>query len=84
MLPFKAATLSAKVQQIGVGEPVTYYHLECPNYLRDNLVTNGCVVESYAGKQMESRSPYTWNESLKGYTRASERAVAARSKAAHA
>ena len=81
MLPRTAAKLSKKVQQIGVGEPIHYYHVECPNYLKDNLVTNGCIVESYAGKQLDFASPYTWSASLKGYTRRGE---AAKSKAAHA
>ena len=71
MLPRKAAELSSKVKQLGVGEPVHYFHVECPNYLRDNLVVNGCTVESYAGKQLDFASPYTWSESLKGYTRMS-------------
>jgi len=68
MLPKRAALLSDRVEQVGVGSPVTYYHLECPQYLRDNLVVDGAVVESYAGKQL-SKSPYTYSETLKGYTR---------------
>jgi len=67
MIPKRAALLSDRVEQIGVGSPVTYYHLECPSYLRDNLVVDGTVVESYGGK---GKSPYTYSESLKGYTRA--------------
>jgi hypothetical protein len=67
MIPKRAALLSDRVEQIGVGSPVTYYHLECPSYLRDNLVVDGAVVESYGGK---GKSPYTYSESLKGYTRA--------------
>jgi len=66
MLPKRAALLSDRVEQVGVGSPVTYYHLECPSYLRDNLVVDGTVVESYGGK---AKSPYTYSESLKGYTR---------------
>jgi len=69
MLPKRAALLSDHVEQVGVGSPVTYYHLECPQYLRDNLVVDGAVVESYSGKQLP-QSPYTYNEGLKGYTRA--------------
>ena len=59
MLPKKAALLSDRVEQVAVGEPVTYYHIECPQYLRDNLVVDGVVVESYAGKQL-AKSPYSW------------------------
>ena len=66
MLPKRAALLSDRVEQVGVGKPVTYYHLECPSYLRDNLVVDGAVVESYGGK---AKSPYTYSETLKGYTR---------------
>ena len=66
MLPKRAALLSDRVEQVGVGSPVTYYHLECPAYLRDNLVVDGTIVESYGGK---AKSPYTYSESLQGYTR---------------
>jgi hypothetical protein len=41
-----------KVKQYGVGVSIDYYHVECPNYFTDNLVVDGCVVESYAGKQV--------------------------------
>jgi len=66
MMPRKAALLSDRVEQLAIGEPVTYYHIECPQYLRDNLVVDGVVVESYAGK---TKSPYMYNERLRGYTR---------------
>lgn len=66
MMPRKAALLSDRVEQMAIGEPVTYYHIECPQYLRDNLVVDGVVVESYAGK---TKSPYMYNERLRGYTR---------------
>jgi hypothetical protein len=42
-----------KVVQYGVGVPIDYYHVECPNYFTDNLVVDGCVVESFAGKQVK-------------------------------
>ena len=58
--------MSERIEQISIGNPVTYFHLECPQYLRDNLIVDGTVVESYGGK---SKSPYTYSESLKGYTR---------------
>jgi len=65
-----AALRSSKVCQIHVGQPVTYYHLECPVYLRDNLVANGCIVESFGGRQTK-RDPYTYSKHLKGSTRTS-------------
>jgi len=72
MLPKRAALLSDRVEQVAIGSPVTYYHLECPQYVRDNLVVDGAVVESYGGK---AKSPYTYSESLKGYTRAAAAAT---------
>jgi len=68
MIP-KVAT-SSVVRQVNVGEPITYYHLECPIYLRDNLVANGCIVESF-GTLQTKKSPYTYSKRLKGFTRAS-------------
>jgi Hint domain len=68
----KGASLSNKVKQYGVSEPVVYYHLECPDYLKDNLIIEGgVIVESYAGRQTNFKSPYTYSEKLKGYTRPS-------------
>lgn len=70
MIPRKAALISDKVVQYRVGESVTYFHLECPNYFRDNLVIeDGVVAESYASSQANYTCPYTWSEKLQGYTR---------------
>ena len=70
MIPRKAVLMSDKVVQYGIGESVTYFHLECPNFFRDNLVIEGGVVaESYAAKQANFTCPYTWSEKLQGYTR---------------
>jgi hypothetical protein len=65
-----AAVKKSAVRQIKVGEPVTYYHVECPVYLRDNLVANGCVVESFGARQTKT-SPYTYSKRLNGFTRTS-------------
>ena len=62
MIPKHAAALSEKVEQVLVGSPMTYYHIECPQYLRDNLVVDGVVVESYAGRQLSTRRPYTYSK----------------------
>ena len=35
-----------------VGNPITYYHIECPNVFRDHLLVNGITVESYVGTQL--------------------------------
>ena len=61
------------VQQYAVGEAITYYHVECPNFFRDNLLANGCVVESFAGRQVANpKNIYTFNSRLGGFTRATE------------
>ena len=61
------------VQQYAVGQPITYYHIECPNFFRDNLLANGCVVESFAGRQVANpKNIYTFNSRLGGFTRATE------------
>jgi hypothetical protein len=63
---------NSKVVQYGVGETVTYYHIECPNYFRDNLVAEGCVVESYAGKQTkDTTNLFRYNRRLDAFTRTS-------------
>ncbi len=36
-----------RINQYGIGEPITYYHMECPNYATDHLVAEGLVVESF-------------------------------------
>lgn len=69
MIPKYAAALSEKVEQVLVGSPMTYYHIECPQYLRDNLVVDGVVVESYAGRQLSTRRPYTYSKTLQAFTR---------------
>ena len=77
MIPKHAAALSEKVEQVLVGSPMTYYHIECPQYLRDNLVVDGVVVESYAGRQLSTRRPYTYSKTLQAFTRSG--AVASKS-----
>ena len=62
---------NTRVKQYGVGQPIRYYHIECENYLRDNIVTEGLVVESLGNKQKYKTKVYTWNARLKGYTRIS-------------
>jgi hypothetical protein len=71
-IPRFAAAANVNVQQYGIGESVTYYHLECPNFFRDNLVVDGCVVESFAGEQVpKGLIVYTPSRRLGGYTRVS-------------
>ena len=71
---------SGRAKQVRVGEPVTYYHIALPNYLRDNLVVEGFVTESFGGlwvKLTKSRgSYYTWSEKAGGYVRSQPAAKA--------
>jgi len=68
----KVAVLkNPKVVQYGIGESVDYYHVKCVDYLRDNLVVEGLVAESY-GTMKTTRglqNVYTWNRKLDGFTR---------------
>ncbi len=61
-------------KQVRIGEPVTYYHIALPNYLKGNLVVEGFVTESYGGlwaKATQSRGKYyTWSAAAGGYVRA--------------
>jgi hypothetical protein len=48
-----AAGLPGVVQE-DVGKRVAYYHVEAPNYLRDDLVVEGLIVESFGAKYIEA------------------------------
>jgi hypothetical protein len=54
VIPRLAKDIFKQIKQYDVGKPITYYHLETPNFYKDHLVCNESIVESYAGKQMES------------------------------
>ena len=72
-IPQYAAEMFDGITQYGVGEKVTYYHVELPNYFTDNIVLEGgVVVESFGAKQTAgmTTSVYKWSNSLKGFTRA--------------
>jgi len=66
--PYQLAKTNPNVQQYGIGESIKYYHLECPNYVTDNLVAEWTVVESFKNKQKTKRV-YMWNTHIQGYTR---------------
>ena len=69
--PEVAARTNPLVTQCEIGGPITYYHIECENYLRDNLVTEGLTVESFGSRKAVGgrKDIYTWNERLNAYTR---------------
>ena len=60
-----------RIQQYGIGLPVDYYHVECENYTRDNIVVEGLVAESYGTMKTTGglQEVYTWSEKLQGFTR---------------
>jgi len=72
-IPMFAAKQDSRICQVGIGQPITYYHVECPNFFTDNLLVDGCVVESYGANQIKGmRTLYTYSPSRKGFTRASK------------
>ena len=68
-MPKRLIRTNPGISQYGVGEPITYYHIECPNYFTDNLVAEGLIVESFKNKQEYNRDAYRWDEVRKGYFR---------------
>jgi hypothetical protein len=61
------------VQKTRVGEAVTYYHIELPNFFTDNLIANGSVCESLGAKAQQAlpkgKPLYSFNKKLGGFTR---------------
>jgi hypothetical protein len=39
------------IRQYSVNTMITYYQIECPNFLTDDLLINGCIVESLGSNQ---------------------------------
>ena len=68
-IPQAAAKDNDKVTQYGVGEPITYYHIECPDFYSDNLIAEGAIVESFKGRQGTLDVVYEWVAELKGFRR---------------
>lgn len=51
-IPNYSKKFNNKIIELKQEKPITYYHIELPNYLEDNLViNNGCVVESCGNKK---------------------------------
>ena len=68
LFPKNLAQGSEKVKQIKIGEPITYYHIEAPNYLSDNMVVEGMIVETY-GRKEARKVGYLFSEKVGGYVR---------------
>ena len=75
--PRIAAQNNNRIEQYGVGMPVTYYHIMCENFLRDNLIAEGTVVESFGTmRSINNRSDtYKWNTTIGGFTRLSYKSL---------
>ena len=70
---------NSKIEQYGIGEEITYYHIELPNYFKDNIVAEGSVVESFASGQTKGmKAVYKYNERIGGFTRTSKNAIVIR------
>ena len=71
-IPRYAARMFSGVKQVNVGEKVEYFHVELPNFFTDNIIAEGCIVESYGAKQVKNvTTVYKYNSNLKGFTRIS-------------
>ena len=64
-IPKFLANKNPRVTQHALGKIVTYYHIECENYFKDNLVAEGVVAESYN----HSKQSVVWKKSARGYVR---------------
>jgi hypothetical protein len=69
--PEEAAKTNPRVTRAMLGESVTYLHVECENYLRDNVIAEGMVAESFGtAKALKGlKNIYTWNTKLGAFTR---------------
>lgn len=63
-IPKYLAQRNPKIQQHSVGTIVTYYHLECPNYMKDNLIAEGVTAES-----LNTKGKVIWQKTTTGYVR---------------
>ena len=67
--------LGTKAVQYGIGKPVTYYHIECPNFYRDNLIVEETEVESFKNKQGSPGVLYMWDDKTGGWERLAPNAM---------
>jgi alpha-tubulin suppressor-like RCC1 family protein len=69
-IPKYASQMFSGITQAPAGRPITYYHLELPNYFKDNIVAEGTVVESYGNRQTAGmKAVYRLNAERTGFTR---------------
>jgi hypothetical protein len=72
-IPKYAAMHYSSIKQYGIGEEITYYHIETPDFFRDNLVIeDNIVVESFANKQCAGiQYIYVFDKKRNAFVRAS-------------
>jgi hypothetical protein len=63
-IPKYLAKKNTQIQQHSLGSSVIYYHVECPNYMRDNIVAEGVTAESFNQKKK-----VVWKRTETGYGR---------------
>ena len=69
-IPKYASQMFSGITQAQPGQPITYYHLELPNYFKDNIVAEGTIVESYGNRQTAGmKAVYRLNAERTGFTR---------------
>ena len=68
-IPKFLASHNPRVCQYDVGKAVTYYHIECPNFYRDNLMAEEAEVESFKHTQGGVGVVYVWNDAISGWKR---------------
>jgi hypothetical protein len=66
----EASKTNSLISPYGIGEMITYYHIQCEHYLKDNLFAGGLIVESYGASN--TKGVYKWNARLRGFTRISQ------------
>lgn len=69
----QASKMYPAIKQLVSDSLVHYFHFETPDFLTDDLVVEGSIVESYGTqycqKYLRSKQPYVWSESHKAEIR---------------
>jgi hypothetical protein len=70
-IPKNLARAYPEIKQYDIGRAVLYFHIELPDYFRDNIVVEGgLVVESFGGARITNKeSIYTYNNERGGFER---------------
>ena len=69
----KASQMYPAIKQLVSDSLVRYFHFETPDFLTDDLIVEGSIVESYGvgytQKYLKGRQPYVWSEKHKAEIR---------------